>query len=309
MQIPVEQRQSQQRQRLQQSYNIHQQQQAAITLQHNQPTAPPSSSERRQLTTLHPQLPLRNLFSTISTIHVGPSPNPLTFLVHREALCSASRFFAAALNPSYAPSFLEASSGVICLPDCRPQDFQYLVQWLYTGGDLTHEEICGPHPAYFRLIKLYALADRLDFMGLRNDILDKIAEVADETNSVPTPDDTRTIDAELPPESRLKKLVVDLFVWKKTDVVLETHPDSWCEGFLRELVVRLKRMPGEGAKSAGAPWRAHATRCERYHEHSSPAIAGGEDESQSCCKGRCEDSLPRKKSTEFKKGTPKKVVA
>ena len=125
-------------------------------------------------------------------------------------------------------------------------------------------------------------------MALRNAIIDKIAEVADETNSVPTPDDTQTIDAELPAGSRIKKLVVDLFVWKKTDVVLETHPDSWEEGFLRELVVRLKRMNGgHGSGSGGkeeAPWREVGRRCERYHEH----YYGGEVEvqqqqHQTCC--------------------------
>ena len=241
---------------------------------------------------------------------MGPSPNPSTFLVHREALCSASRFFAAALNPSYSQSFLEASSGTVCLPDCRPQDFQYLVQWLYTGGDLSHEEIRGPHPAYFRLIKLYALADKLDFTSLRNDICDKIAEVADETNSVPTPDDTKTIDNELPPESKLKKLVVDLFVWKKTDVVLETHPDSWNEGFLRELVVRLKRMPTDGGKPAGAPWRSQGSRCERYHEHPATSSEAAALAENGCCVGRFDGGdgdLQRKKSAEFRR--PKKIIA
>ena len=132
--------------------------------------------------------------------------------------------------------------------------------------------------------------------------------MADETNSVPTPDDTRTIDNELPPESKLKTLVVDLFVWKKTDAVLETHPDSWNEGFLRELVVRLKRMPTDG-KSFGAPWRSQESRCERYHEH--PAMSSETTAAENgCCAGRCDrgsnGDLQRKRSAEFRR--PKKVI-
>ena len=44
---------------------------------------------------------------------------------------------------------------------------------------------------------------------------------------------------------------------------MQTHPDSWDERFLRELVGRLKRREGEEE----APWRDKKTRCERYHEH------------------------------------------
>ena len=118
--------------------------------------------------------------------------------------------------------------------------------------------------------------------------MDKIAEVADETNSVPTPDDTQTIDKELPQGSRIKRLVVDLFVWKKTDVVLETHPDSWEEGFLRELVVRLKRMNGGSGSGGGkeeAPWRERGRRCERYHEHydGEEGVQQQDQQQQTCC--------------------------
>ena len=38
--------------------------------------------------------------------------------------------------------------------------------------------------------------------------------------------------------------------------------DSWDEGFLRELVGKLKRKGKEGA-----PWRDNEERCRKYHEH------------------------------------------
>ncbi|KAL2044874.1 hypothetical protein N7G274_002649 [Stereocaulon virgatum] len=92
-----------------------------------------------------------------------------------------------------------------------------------------------------------------------------MAKRADATNSVPTPDDTRSVFGEEVGEGveRLGELILDLFVWKKTDNLVQTHPDSWDERFLRELVGRLKRREGEGE----APWRNARTRCERYHEH------------------------------------------
>lgn len=62
---------------------------------------------------------------------------------------------------------------------------------------------------------------------------------------------------------RLRELVLDLFLWKKTDALIESHPDSWDESFLRQLVGKLKRREGEGE----APWREARRRCERYHVH------------------------------------------
>ena len=45
-------------------------------------------------------------------------------------------------------------------------------------------------------------------------------------------------------------------------LTLRCAQDSWDEGFLRELVGRLKRK-GKDA----APWRDNEERCRKYHEH------------------------------------------
>ena len=39
-------------------------------------------------------------------------------------------------------------------------DFEYFVQWMYTRT-LTHENLDGPHPAYFRLVRLWKVGDWL----------------------------------------------------------------------------------------------------------------------------------------------------
>ncbi|KAI4128991.1 MAG: hypothetical protein LQ338_002458 [Usnochroma carphineum] len=218
-----------------------------------------------------PIVPTRHLFKTIITITVGPHRVP--FPVHRERFCAASPFFAAALNPAYA--FRESDAAGIHLPAARPCDFEYLVQWIYTRA-LDHEELddCG-HPAYFRLIRLWMLADELQVVeGCKNAIVDAMARVADRTNSVPTPDDTRTVFGEggVREGEGLRRLVVDLFAWKKTDQLVEAHEDSWDEHFMRLLVCKLKRM--DVREKGRAPWRVDSERCRLYHEHSGQSTCG-----------------------------------
>ena len=48
---------------------------------------------------------------------------------------------------------------------------------------------------------------------MKNSIVDEIGWRADETNSVPTPDDTRSLSGVEEDMGGLKELVVDLFVW------------------------------------------------------------------------------------------------
>ncbi|KAL8910567.1 MAG: hypothetical protein Q9171_004149 [Xanthocarpia ochracea] len=213
--------------------------------------------------------PARSLFKTILTVTVGEEKK--SFLVHREVLCSVSPFFAAALKPSY--DFRESRSSNFHLPSARPIDFEYLVQWIYTRT-LTHEEVAAPHPAYFRLIRLWILADELQVEGCKNAIIDFMAKTADESNSVPTPDDTVTVFGEggVREGSGMRSLVVDLFAWKKTDHLVEGHEDTWDESFLRLLVARLKRMNWH--EKGHAPWRNQITRCRLYHEHNDQSTCG-----------------------------------
>ena len=68
--------------------------------------------------------------------------------------------------------------------------------------------------------------------GAKNAVVDFMAAVADKSNSVPTPDDTRTVfaggDASVVREgARLREFVVDLFAWKKTEHLVEMHEDTW----------------------------------------------------------------------------------
>jgi len=123
----------------------------------------------------------------------------------------------------------------------------------------------GPHPAYFRLIKLWKVADMLQVTACKNAIIDTLASIADVTNSVPTPDDTHAVysDDVGADMGKLGALTLDLFVWKKTGHLISTHPDSWHERFLRSLVVKLK----EREEGRDGPWVDAKGRCRRYHVH------------------------------------------
>ncbi|KAF2252573.1 hypothetical protein BU26DRAFT_562308 [Trematosphaeria pertusa] len=173
-------------------------------------------------------------FSTTAEILVGPDRT--RYLIHTSLLTKQSPYFRAALTSS----FLEASTQSISLPDIHPETFTLLVEWLY-NATLKPLPFKEDKPAYYTLLHLYILADRLCFEGLRNHIVDAISDLAESTNSVLTPSDTRLLYEGVREDAKIRELVLDLFAFKKTDKLIDTHPDRWHAGFLRDLIVRLKR--------------------------------------------------------------------
>ncbi|KAI9680237.1 MAG: hypothetical protein M1822_007236 [Bathelium mastoideum] len=172
---------------------------------------------------------------SMATIIVGPTRTE--FLLHTDLLTACSPFFAAALSGSFA----EAESQTVALPEEAVPSFEYFAQWLYTRS-LAHDTTnARGQPTYFVLLELYALADRLAVEGLRNAAVDRVAELAEQTNSVPTPSDTHILYDRIRDGAPMRRLVTDLFAFKKTDNLLETHRDNWNNKFLRDLVVTLKR--------------------------------------------------------------------
>ncbi|KAF2641439.1 hypothetical protein P280DRAFT_425965 [Massarina eburnea CBS 473.64] len=173
-------------------------------------------------------------FTTTSELLVGPKH--IRFLLHTHLLTSQSPYFRASLTGS----FFESTTQSITLADVNVETFELLVLWLYQGC-LSPPPMKDGKPAYYSLLNLWILADRLCFEGLRNYIIDLMSDLADSTNSVLTPSDTRILYEQISEESKIKELVLDLFAFKKTDKLLATHTDRWHAGFLRDLVVRLKK--------------------------------------------------------------------
>ncbi|KAK3066575.1 hypothetical protein LTR53_017022, partial [Teratosphaeriaceae sp. CCFEE 6253] len=163
-----------------------------------------------------------------------------------------------------------------------------------TDGDLRNHQ---GSPKYFLLIDLYALSDRLLTTPLSNHILTTLARLSETTNSVPTPSDTFLLyDGEIRDNSPLRTLVLDLFAYKKTDKLLETHKDEWHPLFLRALVVKLKR-PGPEAieRHSLEAWRPESWSmsrpCEGCKEILKPGISA--DKCIGCDKAFCGACLRR----------------
>lgn len=163
----------------------------------------------------------------------------------------------------------------------------------HLDGDLRNS---AGSPKYFLLLDLYALSDRLLTTPLSNHILTTLARLSESTNSVPTPSDTWILYDTLPPNSSLQRLILDLFAYKKTDKLLETHKDDWHPKFLRDLVVKLKR-PGPEAISRHSlvSWRPRSwstsKACEACKDILKPGIQG--DKCVGCEKVFCGECLRR----------------
>jgi poly(rC)-binding protein 2/3/4 len=261
-------------------------------------------------------------FTSVATVIVGEADHktrPQTkYIVHKELLAQTSPFFAAALNGTFA----EGLDQTVRLPEEKPETFEWFLQWLYTGaltvqptinlviparstthpfpqallhldGDLRNS---AGSPKYFLLLDLYALSDRLLTTPLSNHILTTLARLSETTNSVPTPSDTWLLYDTLPHSSPLQRLILDLFAYKKTDRLLETHKDDWHPRFLRDLVVKLKR-PGPEAvdRHSLVSWRPRSwsgsKACEGCKEICKPDETV--DKCTGCEKAFCGECLRR----------------
>lgn len=157
-------------------------------------------------------------------------------MLHTSLLTQQSPYFRNALTGP----FLESAKQSVEFDDLCVETFELIVSWLYTGS-INPPPFKDGKPAYYTLLHLYIDADRLAFEGLRNHVVDMMADLADSTNSVLTPSDTRLLYEHIAEGAKIRQLVLDLFAFKKTDKLIEGHADRWHAGFLRDLCVRLKR--------------------------------------------------------------------
>lgn len=127
------------------------------------------------------------------------------------------------------------------LPDVDARIFEIFADWIYYKCLEPTAYMKGQKPAFYVLLKLYALADRLCVEQLRNEIVDLVYSVAKKTNSILTPSDTFLLYQKIRDSAPIRQLVLDLFLSMKTDRLLEEHPDPWHPQFLLELLVKVKR--------------------------------------------------------------------
>ncbi|KAA8613392.1 btb poz domain containing protein [Pyrenophora tritici-repentis] len=162
-----------------------------------------------------------------SKLLIGPKSTP--FLIHTRLLTAQSSYFRVALTGPFA----ESTANTITLDDVSVDHFQLVISWLYNG--ILTAPFKDGKPAYYTLLHVYVLADRFALEGLRNAVLDMMSDLSDRTNSVLTPSDTRILYGGIRDSAPLRRLVLDLFAFKKTDRLLEMHGDWWHAEFLRDL--------------------------------------------------------------------------
>ncbi|RMZ70239.1 btb poz domain containing [Pyrenophora seminiperda CCB06] len=180
-----------------------------------------------------------NISDFTSTTKLVVGPKATLFHIHTSLLTTKSLYFRAALTGPYT----ESTENSVKLDDVCVEHFELLISWLYNG--VLPAPFKDRKPAYYTLLHAYVLADRFAFEGLRNAVVDTMSDLADRTNSVLTPSDTRILYDGIRDSAPLRRLVLDLFAFKKTDRLLETHGDWWHAGFLRDLGVLLKRPCGQ----------------------------------------------------------------
>ena len=94
-------------------------------------------------------------------------------------------------------------------------------------------------------------------------IVDVMADLADSTNSVLTPSDTRILYEQISEGAAVRRLVLDLFAFKKTDKLLAEHEDAWHARFLRAysrigiagLTLRYHNPPSPGLRNFASSTR------------------------------------------------------
>ena len=151
-------------------------------------------------------------------------------------ICGASHFFYGA----FKRDFQEAASKTLRLPEDTPEHFEYLLQYLYSGS-LAHEKVDTVRPNFAPLLHLYILGDKYGLDKVKNAIVDRVTEISQAYNVLPNPEDVALVYNELRETAPIRQLILDLYVQKKTDTLLNDREGEWDNRFLIELIGALKR--------------------------------------------------------------------
>ena len=129
--------------------------------------------------------------------------------MHKDILCRSAPYFKAALEGG----FKESKDQILELPDDDPTAFSHFQLWLYTGTILQSHE-SAKDISWDVLISLYLFGDVRGIPGLQNEAIDVLIDKSDAMNQIVFYQLPRiyknTLDG-----SPLRKLVVDLFTYKK----------------------------------------------------------------------------------------------
>ena len=107
------------------------------------------------------------------TLYIGPKKADV--IIHKDVICSASKFFDIAFNST----FKEGSEQTMELPEEQRSLFDVFVAWLYSGSYLIPQKDASE--SYISLrepLQLYFLADRYQVTKLKRIIVDQLFAIA-----------------------------------------------------------------------------------------------------------------------------------
>lgn len=155
-------------------------------------------------------------------IKVVVGPDKQTFTLHKAVLTAHSTFFRTALKNGFG----KAPDCIIIHPDIDFESFRAYTQWAYSGEIVVIDPKEAAQDTKGRqeriaLIKLYITADRLGDTLLRNGTIDNIIALNKATGVNFTVEMICLAYRQLGEASRLRKLILESFVWH-ADVVRAT---------------------------------------------------------------------------------------
>jgi len=193
----------------------------------------------------------------------------------------SSSFMKAALSGEWE----EARSGIVKLPDEKPEVFSTYTQWLYQGVVATQdrEVPIDDDEEYLELAQAYILGDRLQDADFQDAVLDCIVAKSDEkvlggSRVFPRIDVVHHIYENTAEGSSARKVMVDLYCWNARGNGTWLGPeckDAAPHDFLYDLAASL--IVNRGPPGGMIPFEENTT-CV-YHVH-------GGTEGNTCYKAR-----------------------
>ena len=158
------------------------------------------------------------------------------FVVHQDAVCKRSKFFAATFSKRW-----NDAQTPIKLPEDSAETFSRYLEHVYGGNldkymthgnhteKLTTDDERGSYVMPFRqsevpverLVRLYALSDKLGDLDLANEVMDTIYVFHDDSETLPSPDIVRLVWDTTPENSPLHRYMRDSWVWRASEFALE----------------------------------------------------------------------------------------
>lgn len=157
--------------------------------------------------------------------------------MHKDAICVKSKFFKTACSTRWR----EGQEKIVRLPEVEAEAFQSYVNWAYSDN-VVAESTLGENIEM--MIKLYLLGDKLEDIKLRNKALKALHSHATIDKLHPGYGNIKVIWAATPPNSLLRKWVLDVTILRLCREHFEKRLADYPSEFVRELALKsLQQIP------------------------------------------------------------------